>query len=232
MSRGKKNVFWGIVLLLLAASLLASRLGYLEGIGFWPVLLSAVFVAFLINGIAKGKFGTILFSIAFLIIINDELLHLEAITPWPVLGAALLCTIALKMLFPGFEGRRWRAINTGRPMVNFDGQSGDCRSYENVVGSSVKYISGEVGQVDIENVFGSLVIYFMDAVPSGGSVNVRVESVFGSVVLYVPATWDARVNIQKVLGAAGDKGRCNPDGVNVMYVNGEAVFGEVKVIYV
>ena len=97
MYRGKKSVFWAIMLILLAAALLASRLGYLEGIGF-----SAIFVAFVINGIAKGKFGTILFSIAFLIILNDEALHLEAITPWPVLGAALLCTIALKMLFPGF----------------------------------------------------------------------------------------------------------------------------------
>lgn len=65
MYRGKKSVFWAIMLILLAAALLASRLGYLEGIGFWPILFSAIFVAFVINGIAKGKFGTILFSIAF-----------------------------------------------------------------------------------------------------------------------------------------------------------------------
>ncbi len=111
MYRGKKSVFWAIMLILLAAALLASRLGYLEGIGFWPILFSAIFVAFVINGIAKGKFGTILFSIAFLIILNDEALHLEAITPWPVLGAALLCTIALKMLFPGFSRWRYKAMN-------------------------------------------------------------------------------------------------------------------------
>lgn len=232
MSGGKRNIFWGIMLLLLAAALLASRLGYLEGIGFWPILLSAVLVAFLIKGIVRGKFGTILFSIAFLIIINDELLHLEAITPWPVLGAALLCTVALKMLFPGFESRRWLVMKDGRPMVNNDGQSGDCRSYENVFGSSVKYISGQVGHVSIENVFGSLAIYFMDAVPSEGVVNVSVESVFGSVVLYVPSEWDVRMNIQRVAGAAGDKGRCNPDGMNAMYISGDAVFGEVRVIYV
>lgn len=231
MYGGKKSVFWGIMLLLLAAALLASRLGYLEGIGLWPILLSAVFVAFLIHGISRGKFGTVLFSIAFLIIVNDELLHLEAITPWPVLGAALLSSIALKMLFPGFGSRRWKAMKNGRSMVNIDGQSGDCRRYENIFGSSVKYISGEIRQVNIENVFGSLALYFMDVVPSEGIINVRVESVFGSVILYVPATWDVKVNIQRVAGASGDRGRCNPDGMNVMYVSGDAVFGEVKVLY-
>ncbi len=50
MYRGKKSVFWAIMLILLAAALLASRLGYLEGIGFWPILFSAIFVAFVING--------------------------------------------------------------------------------------------------------------------------------------------------------------------------------------
>lgn len=232
MYGGKKSAFWGIILILLAAALLASRLGYLEGIGFWPILLSAIFVAFLINGVARGKFGTILFSIAFLIIINDELLHLEAITPWPVLGAALLCTIALKMLFPGFESWRLKAMKDGRAGVMLDELSGNCRKYENVFGSSVKYISGDVGQVEIENVFGSLSIYFMDALPSEGKINVSVESVFGSVTLYVPAEWTVRVNVQRVMGSAGDKGKCAPDGIYEMYVGGDAVFGEVKVIYV
>ncbi len=243
MFGGKKSVFWGIVLLVLAASLLAGRLGYLEGIGFWPVLLSAVLVAFLINGIAKGKFGTIMFSVAFLIIINDEMLHLEAITPWPVLGAALLCTIALKMLFPGFEHWRYRVMGKskgggiytgqiGGVGMIYDGQSGSGRQYENIFGSSVKYISGDVSYVSVENVFGSLSIYFMDAVPSEGSVNVQVESVFGSVVLYVPEEWTVRLNVQKVFASADGAGRCNPDGINEMCVSGEVVFGAVKVIYV
>lgn len=232
MAGGKRSVFWGIMLLLLAAALLASRLGYLEGIGFWPILFSVIFVGVLINGIAKGRFGNIFFSIAFLIIINDKLLHLEAITPWPVLGAALLCTIGLKMLFPRFGGWRWMVMKNRENMVGVDYQSGDCRNYENVFNSSVKYISGEVGQVNIENVFGGLSIYFMDALPAGGIINVHVESIFGSVVMYVPSTWDVQMNVQRVMGGAGETGRCNPDKTCEMRVNGETVFGEVKVIYV
>ncbi len=96
----------------------------------------------------------------------------------------------------------------------------------------MKYISGEVSEVNIENVFGALSIYFMDAVPAEGSINVRVESVFGSVTLYVPSSWNVRVNVQRVLGSSGARGRWEPDGVYEMYVGGDAVFGEVKVIYV
>ena len=35
-----KNVFWGIVLLAAAAALLLGRLGYLEGVGFWPIIFN------------------------------------------------------------------------------------------------------------------------------------------------------------------------------------------------
>ena len=81
--RKTRNIFWGILFLLGALALLLGKLG------------------FLINGILRRSFGGILFSLAMLIIINDELLHMEAITPWPVLGAALLGTIGLHFLFPG-----------------------------------------------------------------------------------------------------------------------------------
>ncbi len=234
MSGGKKNVFWGIALLLLAAALLASRMGYLDGIGFWPILLSAVCAAFLVKGIIRGKFGMILFSIACLIIINDELLHLEAITPWPVLGAALLGTIGLNMLFPKF-GNRWQKHFSGywpSGIVCGDNRNGGYYTYENIFGSTVKYVSGDVEHVSVENVFGSIVIYFVDAQPSAGTVNINVDSVFGSVVLYVPSSWGVRVNMQKVFASAGDKGKCSPDGIHELYVNGEVVFGSVWVVYV
>ena len=100
--RRTKKVFWGVLLLLGAVALLVNRMGFLEGFGFWSILFSAILVGTLVKGLAKRSFGEILFSLAFLVIVNDELLHLEAITPWPVLGAALLGTIGLNILFPRF----------------------------------------------------------------------------------------------------------------------------------
>ena len=99
--RKTRNIFWGILFLLGALALLLGKLGYLNGMGFWSVFISVILAGCLINGILRRSFGGILFSLAMLIIINDELLHMEAITPWPVLGAALLGTIGLHFLFPG-----------------------------------------------------------------------------------------------------------------------------------
>lgn len=95
-NRGGK-VFWGILFLLGAAAFLVSRLGLFEGISFWSILFSIGLAAVLINSLFKGSWGGILFSLAFLVIVNDELLGLEAITPVPVLGAAALGTIGLNL---------------------------------------------------------------------------------------------------------------------------------------
>ena len=96
----KKNVFWGVLFLLGACAVIAGRLGFLDGIGFWSILFSLVLAAVLIRGIVRRSWGMILFSVAFLCIVNDRLLGIEKLTPWPVLGAALLGTIGLNLLFP------------------------------------------------------------------------------------------------------------------------------------
>lgn len=234
MVGGKKSIFWGIVLLLLAVALLARRLGYLEGIGFWPILFSAVLVMFLVKGIVRGNFGTILFSLAFLVIVNDELLHLEAITPWPVLGAALLGTMGLKMLFPGFGHRWqkhfWKHKHTGG--IIQEDRNGGWIDYENVFGSIVKYVSGDVDHIEIANVFGSTTVYFIDARISGDSLNIDMDSVFGSVTLYIPSSWKITVNVERVFSSVRESGQCAWDGMHTVYISGDIVFGELKILYV
>ena len=88
-----------------AAALLLSRLGFLRGVGFWAIVCNIFLASVLVKGIAKRSFEKMLFSLAFLIIVNDELLGLEAITPWPVLGAALLGSLGLNLLFP--KSAKW-----------------------------------------------------------------------------------------------------------------------------
>ena len=231
MGKRKGNVFWGVLLLLSAAAVLVNRLGYLQGIGFWSILFNAG-----LKGIARGNIGTILFSIAFLVIINDEFLHLEAITPGPVLLAALLGTVGLNMLFPK-SGRRRRGhlvlIGDGRGgMADAGSREGPMISYENVFGSSVKYVSEEILQVDVENVFGSTQVYFTDALLRDGSADVNVSSVFGNVTLYLPASWKVLMDTENCFAGTQESGRCCPDGKNVLRIGGSVVFGSLEVVYV
>lgn len=233
--RGKNKIFWGIVFILGAVAILAQRLGFLEGIGFWSVFFSVCLAACLIKGIARGKIGIILFSIAFLIIVNDELLHLEAITPWPVLLAALLGTIGLKILFPNLSRRgKGHLVRIG------DGTNGitdiqrveDTVAYDNLFGDSIKYLGGVVSFVKVDNVFGSTSVYFTEVRLRNGSAEVNVDLVFGNVELYIPSSWSVVMNTSNIFGSADERGRCDPDGENVLRVTGDVVFGSLEVIHV
>lgn len=297
----ERNIFWGMVLLMGAAALIAGRLGFLQGIGFWSVLLNICLLSVLIKGIfrkkvgtvlvsaailifvndellhletvlkgigfwsilfsicllyflVKGIFwrqiGTILFSAAFLIIVNDELLHLESITPWPVLGAALLGTVGLKSLFPGWGHKRrsyplgievgkgggmdaenWVAYRENGESDICD-QDGEVVSYDVIFSQSTKYISGVVSQVDIDNIFGSTQVYFTEARLERGSARVNVDCVFGSVVLYVPMSWSVEMDTENIFAHSGRKGSSSNAGVNVLRVDGDIIFGSLEVIQI
>lgn len=97
------KIFWGIFLLLAAVFLIVSQMGLVEGVGVLSILFAIFWVALFIEGLIKLSFGRMLFSLAFLCIIFDQQLGIEAITPWAVLGAALLGTIGLNMIFR----KRW-----------------------------------------------------------------------------------------------------------------------------
>lgn len=237
--KGIKKVFWGVLLLLGAAALVVGRLGYLEGIGLWSILFSVCLAGLLIDGLVRRSFGQMLFAVAFFIIVNDKLLKLEAITPWPVLGAALLGTVGLNLLFPRFrkKGGHMNVFFNGREydgkhIVSEESWEGDNVRYENVFGSAVKYVSGQISHVEVENSFGTMQIYLTEAQPREGSASVHLETAFGSMVLYVPAGWRVVLSTENAFGSTRENGRCNPEGTTVLYVNGEVSFGSLLIRYV
>jgi len=235
-----KRIFWGVLLVLAAVALVMGRLGHLNnfmaGIGFWDVILTVFFLVTFVEGVTKDRIGEILFSAAFLINIHDELLGLQAITPWVTLGAALLGTIGLKMIFPkaGKKHKGKVAINgvVHEGGVCEESRKGNSISYENAFNSTVKYIAGDFSKVNVENAFGSMQIYFSDAQLIDGNARVNVESVFGSVTLYVPSSWTVVNKADHVFGSVSEKGDYTGDGQNVLRVDGEVVFGSLQIRYI
>ncbi|MCM1057173.1 MAG: cell wall-active antibiotics response protein [Firmicutes bacterium] len=224
------NVFWGILFLLAAVAFLVNKLGVFEGIGFWPILFTVGLIGFFINGMVKRSFGTMLFSAAFLVIVNDEFLQLEAITPWPVLGAALLGTIGLNLLFPKFGRKKsYKLIAGGEHRVG-DTVSAEGAFFENAFGSSVKYVVGEIAQVRVDNAFGAMEIYFTDAVLKEHTAKVYVDSAFGKVTLYVPRGWRVIDNVTQAFGGV----KCSnyeedSQGDNILYISGDIAFGALQI---
>lgn len=239
MSRRQvKKVYWGVLFLLGALALLLGKLGYLEGFGFWTVFFSIILAGVLIDGILRRSFGEILFPLAGLVIIHDELLHLETITPWPVLGAALLGTIGLHIIFPG--RKRWK-IHDGYSTEGVcqygeeDGEilSGEKIRYEVTFGNAIKYISGiDVSRVFLESSFGNLEVYFSDAQLKDNQATVSVDCSFGNMELYVPAGWNVVINIDNSFGGVEESGHGNPNGENTLLVSGEVSFGHMIIHHI
>lgn len=234
------RVFWGILFLSGAVAFLVNRLDVwdgLEGISFWSILFTIGLAACLVNSLIRGSWGGILFSLAFLVIVNDKLLNLEEITPWPVLGAALLGTIGLNLLFPKFRRVKSYKLLAGGEHVVGDAVSGDKVFYENAFGSAVKYVTGEVSRVRLDNAFGSMEVYFTDAVLKDHSATVNVDSSFGRVVLYVPRNWQVINNTTSsfasdaVNDTAGNR-ESSPSAEDTLYLSGEVAFGALVVRYV
>lgn len=235
MKTGKK-IFWGILFILGALALIVGRLGYLEGLGFWTILFSIGLVGLLIDGIFRKSFGTILFSAAFLAILHDKLLGIEAITPWPVLGAALLGTIGLSIIFPRHGQwkdhfhKNWHGSKEDIVREYLDGEE---VRFECSFGESVKYItSKELSLANLECSFGSLQVYFDNAELKNGAANVYVECSFGSAVIYVPSDWRVVINVNSSFGGVEEKGRCNPSGANTLQIMGDVSFGSLEVRYI
>lgn len=235
-----RNVIWGALFLIGAVALLVNKLGFLNlllgGMSFFQIVITVFLVGVLVKGMAKHSFGQILFSIAFIIIVNDEVLHMEALTPMPVLGAALLGTIGLNLMFPRVRSGYGRQLTVnGREIIALKTEKnheGGRMRHENCFGDSVKYVSGEISRVKLENSFGSLQVYFTDAQLKEGTAEVIVENSFGSTILYIPADWKVIMNVDNSFGGTNERGQCNPEGSLVLYVKGEVAFGRLQIRYI
>ena len=77
----KKSIAWGIILILLAAYLVISRLGLMPGIPMGKIIFTIIFGYTAIRGIMKVDFMQITMSLGILGWVYDDVLGIEAITP-------------------------------------------------------------------------------------------------------------------------------------------------------
>lgn len=235
MKHGKK-VFWGILFLLGAVALIVGQLGYLDGLNFWSILFSIGLFGFLVEGLVNVNFGMIMFALAFLIIVNDKLLGLEAITPWPVLGAALLGSIGLDILFPHKKRKKNYKINNQKCVneeTRTESANGESVSFEVTFGEAVRYVtSTNLKSVNAQCSFGSLEIYLNNAMLKDNSAVVNVDCSFGSTVLYIPGDWNVIQQAKASLGGIDEKGFHSPNGQNTLSIGGSVSFGSLEIRYI
>ena len=92
------NLFWGAVLILAAVFVILGQYGVFGDVSIITIFFGVGLGIWFVSSILKLSWGGMLFSLAFEILLFDETLGLEELTPWPVLLAAFLATMGLNIL--------------------------------------------------------------------------------------------------------------------------------------
>ena len=141
LRKNSGKILWGLFFILAAVYVVVSKLWIMPEISVFSVLLTVFFIWLFLNGIRNVNFWEILFSIAFICIIYDDWLGITALTPWTVLGAALLGSIGLSLIFKKKSGHS--------PSISFEFDSDSDNEDGKYIGENIK----------IDNNFGTAIKY-------------------------------------------------------------------------
>lgn len=234
LSKNTGKIFWGLLFILGAIYMIVSRVWTLPRISLFSIIFTIFFAWMLICGIRQINFWEILFSIAFLCIIYDDLLGIKEFTPWPVLGAALFGSIGLSMIFKKrhtfrIEGNVENATFGSKGTEQCNGSN---LRFENNFGETIKYVNtDDLCNVDIENNFGSMQVYFDNAIIQNECAYVNVDNNFGEVRLYVPRAWIVEKDIEKGFGGVNERGHMEGSSTHRLIIHGDTNFGAVTIVY-
>lgn len=230
------KIFWGIFFILAAVYVIISKFGILPDVGVFSILITVFLLWVFVEGIRHVNFYEILFSIALICIVYDEPLGITAVTPWPVLGAALLGSIGLSMIFHGRRRRgnaEWSGGNAGAGISSNEQCTGEQIRCENNFGSAIRYINSDnFRNAQLENNFGSLSVYFDNAIVQDGSAFVNTENNFGETNLYIPKEWKIQNNLERSFGSVNEHGNSIGTSNTLLYINGSANFGVINIYYI
>ncbi len=210
----RDNMFWGVILILAAVYLIVSNLGLIPDINIVRVGAGAICVVVFIRSIVSMKFWGMLFSLAVFLILFDEQLGITAITPGPVLCAALLGSIGLDMMFGGKgKGIKKTSKFSGAGQLNAEFVSGDDivleAGYFNSYNKTVS--SDEFKSARVRGKFCGIEISFDDAVIQGGTAVIRLDVAFSGVEIYIPSSWRV-VNETDCMFGGFEEHRSRADG--------------------
>lgn len=228
-----RNIFWGLIFIIAAAFVLLNNLDFFEGINLGSTLLTVFLACCILKSLRPVNFFGILMPLAFLCILYDEELHLEAITPFPVLAAAILGSIGLGFIFPTRPGQNGHIFG------------GDvfCDKVEHIndpdvnctvtFGETSKYVdTPDFRQAYLKCTFGTLKVFFDHTQINGDSAEIYVETAFGETELYLPRDWNVKLEATAAFGDINEVHRTTTAGFPVVTIRGNVSFGECKVYYI
>lgn len=233
----KKKIAFALILILIAVYLVVNQLGLMPKIPFFGILFTVLFCYTAVNGLIRLHFFEAMVSLAIVGCINDKLLHIEAITPWTLLIAAVLIGIALDMLFKNCRKKKdsYSFDNANRFTSSYvdNGADGEELKVENTFGSVSKYVNSDCFRMaKIENSFGECNVFFNNAILAGSNASIKVDNSFGSTNVYLPSTWRIVTRQDTAFGNINVKGHGSTvEGAPTIDLTLSSSFGEINIIF-
>ncbi|MBE5901889.1 MAG: hypothetical protein E7280_08290 [Lachnospiraceae bacterium] len=241
MTKRIKNSLMGIVLIGLAVLLIASQVGYNilpAGLGGLRILYLAGCAVILIEGIMDRNFWTIGLGAGLGYWVLEGPMNWPHLSIWTLALAWILVSMGFEMIFRKKKhGRIWARDEDWEHVKNegvFEDGEHNYRTGEEVckdaVFSSVtRYVQDRDfrgGSMDV--VFSSVQMYFDQAALHDNRAVLNMDVVFSHVTIYVPKEWDVVDNMSHIMCGRGD-GDCLGQGTQTLVLEGDCVFGGVKV---
>lgn len=246
----KNNIYWGMIFIIMAALIVVNGLGLIEGVGVWSIIFTVHFWCCIIRWNRKITGNNNIILACFLAIVWSEQLHIESITPWPILFAALLGSIGISMIF-GKKNKKWKknysggnhyysnnSSNEGKYFdenVNVEQDSGEVVTCESKFAGTVKYItSNNLKKVYVRNEFSGMSIYLDKAKVPSKRLEIEIKNSFGGVEIYIPANWIVENELNCSFGGYDEEGTKAPtdaESVTVV-IKGSANLSGVTIKYI
>ena len=205
LRKNSGKILWGLFFILAAVYVVVSKLWIMPEISVFSVLLTVFFIWLFLNGIRNVNFWEILFPIAFICIFKKKSGHSPSIS---------------------FE--------FDSDSDNEDGKYiGENIKIDNNFGTAIKYVNSDnFCMADVDNSFGSLTVYFDNAIIQSGSAKIKVDNSFGETNLYIPKEWKTENNLGQAFGSVKTHGVCEGSSNNTLKLKGETSFGEINIYYI
>lgn len=226
----KEKLFWGFFFIGASILLIMKQMDFLPDINVFTLLFTFILIYILIKSLIHRSIAGIVFPIAFLYIIYDELLGIAGISTWAILLAATLMTIGLHFLIPQkYSYYQNHNHKTSKEFVN-----SSQLEFNISFASSAKYVETEhFESLNLNCHFGACEIYFDHATIKNDSALLNLNIDFCGVALFIPRDWNIENHVDCMFAGIDDNAN-KPYVANgpTLIIQGKASFAGIEIHYI
>jgi len=230
MKNTVRKIAWGLFLTGAAALVILNA--YYDFTDFWPLLCGLVLAPVIIESLVHLSFTGVFMPAALICIVFAKELRLEALTPWPVLAAAVLLSIGFSVIFHSKD--KWFGKFNFEDNATTEDIADDEMTCNVKFGESTKFIRSEnFEKASLNCKFGGIKAYFDNAKLSPNGARLHINAKFSGIELFIPRHWKIANNVSAFFGGTEEKTRNTPaDDSPVLTITGTCRFSGIVIYYI